>query len=566
MASNTKLGLALILVILGAFGFVVYKKIETQKAEVASIKPEGEEGDDSSTFGSQSEPFSDESDPDAHGARMTAAHQQLHQQNPALPGTHPGTQQALADPMKPRLLDTHREGEFTPPPQRPAPAAARPKPAFGDDLFAEDEPFERDETPAPTRNGADSTPKPAVLIPKPATATTAARPQMLPGNPDDLLTKPTVVSAKPAGRRFDGDAFAQAEPFEDEGKTAKTSEPADGDEFGDPFGGDGDEMDSHPARQHEPDPEPAAQPHRASPGGHPRDDGDFDAFESPVGTFEKHSPPKQEVKKPPKPEIKTPPKPVQTVNNDDLDWDEAERFSHDERGDDHRPDHGDDHGHDHGSPPKPDKFAKHGKDSFLDEGEPTWGQHGSRPGHRPPPPKYHDFDDAHPGAHAGKDAYVVQANDNFWSISRKLYGTARYFRVLAALNRDEVPDPEALRPGTRIVTPSKEFLEAHSAEILAQAEGTDSSAGSGGPGAGATVLTVGYYQDESGNRLYRVGPNDTLTEIADRHLGRASRWIQIFELNRDKLSSPNDLHVGMELQLPHDARRRDLLHTLHDVR
>jgi len=553
MASNTKLGLALILVILGAFGFVVYKKIETQKAELASIKPE-EEGDENSTFGSQSEPF--------HGARMTAAHQQLHQQNPALPGTHPGTrpgtQQALADPMKPKLLDTHREREFTPPPQRPAPAAARPKPAFGDDLFAEEEPFERDETPAPTRNAADPTPKPAVLLPKPATTATTARPQMLPGNPDDLLPKPTVISAKPAGRRFDGDAFAQAEPFEDEGKTAKSSEPADDDEFGDPFGGDGDAMDSHPARQHEPDPEPAAQPRKAPLGGHPRDDGDFDAFDNPAGTFEKHTPPNQEVKKPPKPEIKTPPKPVQTVNSDDLGWDESEKFSHDE--------HGDGHDHEHGSPPKPGKIAQHGKDNFLDEGEPTWGQHESRPGHRPPPPKYHGFDDAHPGEAAGKDSYVVQTSDNFWSISRKLYGTARYFRVLAALNRDEVPDPEALRPGTRIVTPSKEFLETHSAEILAQAEGADSSPGSGGSGAGATTLTVGYYQDESGNRLYRVGPNDTLTEIADRHLGRASRWIQIFELNRDKLSSPNDLHVGMELQLPHDARRRDLLHTLHEVR
>ena len=53
--------------------------------------------------------------------------------------------------------------------------------------------------------------------------------------------------------------------------------------------------------------------------------------------------------------------------------------------------------------------------------------------------------------------------------------------------------------------------------------------------------------------MYRTDEKDTLSDIAARHLGRASRWIQIYEMNRARLSSPNQLKVGTELALPADA-------------
>ena len=56
-----------------------------------------------------------------------------------------------------------------------------------------------------------------------------------------------------------------------------------------------------------------------------------------------------------------------------------------------------------------------------------------------------------------------------------------------------------------------------------------------------------------GNALYRVGKTDTLSDIAQKHLGRASRWIQVYRMNQDRITDPNRLKIGTTLRLPGDA-------------
>ncbi len=53
---------------------------------------------------------------------------------------------------------------------------------------------------------------------------------------------------------------------------------------------------------------------------------------------------------------------------------------------------------------------------------------------------------------------------------------------------------------------------------------------------------------------YTVGKGDTLGRIARKLYGEASRAGEIYELNRDKLPSPNVLREGMKLRLPPAAR------------
>jgi nucleoid-associated protein YgaU len=55
--------------------------------------------------------------------------------------------------------------------------------------------------------------------------------------------------------------------------------------------------------------------------------------------------------------------------------------------------------------------------------------------------------------------------------------------------------------------------------------------------------------------MYRVGSDDTLTGISQRHLGRASRWSEIFELNQAVMKTPDRMRPGLVLQLPGDASR-----------
>jgi len=148
------------------------------------------------------------------------------------------------------------------------------------------------------------------------------------------------------------------------------------------------------------------------------------------------------------------------------------------------------------------------------------------------------------------DFYVVQPQDSFWTISRKKYGTARYFKALAELNKAHVPDPARMRPGVKVSTPPTEILETRFAQFLPK--GTAVEVASGERPAGKAGPT-GFFTSADGKPMYRTGESDTLSNIAARHLGRASRWIQIYEMNRDRLATPNQLKIGTELALPGDA-------------
>lgn len=148
------------------------------------------------------------------------------------------------------------------------------------------------------------------------------------------------------------------------------------------------------------------------------------------------------------------------------------------------------------------------------------------------------------------DVYVVQPQDTFWTISRKKYGTARYFMALAELNKPHVPDPTRMRPGVKVSTPPAEILETRFAQYLPKGSALEVTAGER---PAAKSAPAGFFVSSDGKPMYRTGEKDTLSDIAARHLGRASRWIQVFEMNRDKLSSPNQVKVGTELALPSDA-------------
>jgi|HubBroStandDraft_6_1064221.scaffolds.fasta_scaffold94361_1 nucleoid-associated protein YgaU len=158
--------------------------------------------------------------------------------------------------------------------------------------------------------------------------------------------------------------------------------------------------------------------------------------------------------------------------------------------------------------------------------------------------------DADTALNEAGDSYVVQPQDNFWTISRKKYGTARYFMALAQLNKAHVPDPARMRPGVKVSTPPTEILETRFAQYLPKGSGVEVTSGER---QAVKPAPTGFYVNADGRPMYRTGEKDTLSDIAAKHLGRASRWIQIFEMNRDKLSTPNQLKIGTELALPGDA-------------
>ena len=147
--------------------------------------------------------------------------------------------------------------------------------------------------------------------------------------------------------------------------------------------------------------------------------------------------------------------------------------------------------------------------------------------------------------------YEIQAGDSYWNISRNAYGSPLYYRALAEFNTTSIPNPENMEEGVRIQIPPTAELERRYPRLLATKQI---------PGNSNIVKTSAesdqeFFNDESGTPIYRVRKNDTLTGIAQKYLGRASRWIQIYELNRQTLADPNKLKIGTLLKLPRDASR-----------
>ena len=67
---------------------------------------------------------------------------------------------------------------------------------------------------------------------------------------------------------------------------------------------------------------------------------------------------------------------------------------------------------------------------------------------------------------ASGPTYVIQPNDNFWSISRKRYGAGRYYLALAQHNLPVIPDEKRMKPGIEISTPEISVLEQRYAAVI----------------------------------------------------------------------------------------------------
>ncbi len=76
----------------------------------------------------------------------------------------------------------------------------------------------------------------------------------------------------------------------------------------------------------------------------------------------------------------------------------------------------------------------------------------------------------------------------------------------------------------------------------------------GGPAAGAgATSTAGRAQGPAGatsSKSYTVKAGDTLSQIAQEHLGSAGSYMKIFELNKDQLTDPDKIRPGQVLRLP----------------
>jgi nucleoid-associated protein YgaU len=139
-----------------------------------------------------------------------------------------------------------------------------------------------------------------------------------------------------------------------------------------------------------------------------------------------------------------------------------------------------------------------------------------------------------------RKTHTIQPGDRLIDIAREEYGDGQLWKAIKAVNPGI--DENRLQIGKPIEIPSRE-------EALqltqAGARPTDEAAAiaQGGVKPGAESI-------KAGRATYVVGHGDSLIKIARNVLKDEARWEEIYELNRDRLESPNLIYPGMELRLP----------------
>ena len=134
-------------------------------------------------------------------------------------------------------------------------------------------------------------------------------------------------------------------------------------------------------------------------------------------------------------------------------------------------------------------------------------------------------------AQAQVERYEVKRGDTLSGICAEYYGDAGLFPALQKANGLKSSD---LVPGQTISLPPRAALTSNSPQTAPSAQ----------PEQPAPTKTVRK------NRTYTVQKGDMLERIARRELGDGRRANEIFEMNRDQLSSPDDIQPGMVLKLP----------------
>lgn len=140
---------------------------------------------------------------------------------------------------------------------------------------------------------------------------------------------------------------------------------------------------------------------------------------------------------------------------------------------------------------------------------------------------------------AGDRSHTVASGESLYSIAKRYYGDASMWKRLAAANEGKVAENGSVRIGTSLVIPTRESLTGRRAEAPARENRPTES---------RTARSSDRPTEAAKPRTYTVRPGESLSTIARRQLGSASRAREIASLN--KMDPDDDLLAGAVIVLP----------------
>lgn len=128
----------------------------------------------------------------------------------------------------------------------------------------------------------------------------------------------------------------------------------------------------------------------------------------------------------------------------------------------------------------------------------------------------------------------VVPGQTLYEIANLHYGSGDYWRSIRDANPDLVAADGNVKVGVRLQIPRRAGL----------APPTRPTADN------ASVLTTQTPAAGIPARVITVQAGDTLSDLAQAHLGSGRRWQELLDANKDQIKSPEQLRVGMKLRLP----------------
>lgn len=128
---------------------------------------------------------------------------------------------------------------------------------------------------------------------------------------------------------------------------------------------------------------------------------------------------------------------------------------------------------------------------------------------------------------------TVKEGDTLGELAAKHLGSAGKWQLIMAVNTDVLESPRQMRAGMKLRIPAEQV-----AEVIEEAN------------AALTGSSDQRDTEPATTNTYIVKEGDSLYRIAQKLLGDGERYDDIYQANKDKLSSANDIRVGMKLKLP----------------
>lgn len=145
--------------------------------------------------------------------------------------------------------------------------------------------------------------------------------------------------------------------------------------------------------------------------------------------------------------------------------------------------------------------------------------------------------------------YTWKEGDTYRSVAQNYYGNAEKFTLLRRVNEGHAD----VKPGQNIFVPVFDTNGASDASKTAPVtidSGKPAKAKKGTEKSGDKAVAAKESAQPSGKKVHLVKEGESLWKIAKEELGNGGRWKEIYEINKDVLSSPDAVHKGLRLRIP----------------